>query len=78
MGFLEAEADDLIPKIADLFLAKRYDLVDTLKSAEDKKEHIIENATSHFIIKQVLKLDAEREKKSLSSNTFCSNVKVLN
>jgi hypothetical protein len=64
---LESQADGLIQKIADLFLQNRYEIADSLKNAEEKKQHIIEDSTSHFVIKQILKLDLEREKKSLLS-----------
>lgn len=62
---LEGQGDEIIQKIADLILEKRYELADSLKSSEDKKEHCIENATCHFITKQLLKLGKAREEKSL-------------
>jgi len=57
-------------KIANLILEKRYEISDSLKDGEEKKQHCIEDSTCHFIIKQILKLDKERESKSLLSKTF--------
>ena len=63
-------------------MEKRYELADSLKSTEEgKKQHCIEDSTSHFIIKQMLKLDKEREKNSLLSknfkNIFKSNLSTI-
>ena len=50
-----------------MILEKRYEIADNLKSAEEKNQHCIENSTCHFIIKQILKVDKERESKALLS-----------
>ncbi len=53
-----------------MILEKRYEIADNLKSAEEKNQHCIENSTCHFIIKQILKVDKERESKALLSKKF--------
>jgi len=60
---LNAESDDLVKTVADLLLRERYE-PDTFQMETEKpaKTHYIENATTHFILKQILTKDAEREK----------------
>jgi hypothetical protein len=51
-------------------LEKRYEPAEGAKLKEGvslAKAHCIEEATAHFIVKQILTKDCEREKKSLIS-----------
>ena len=67
----------MIQKIASLLLQKRYEVDETLKTSNDKskesskpeeKQHYIEDATCHYILKKILEIDPEREKNSYESN----------
>ncbi len=60
---LEQEADDIVRKLADILLDKPFEPSnEQRKDAEDKNQHLIEEATSHFVIKKIIEQDAERTK----------------
>jgi pumilio homology domain family member 6 len=65
VSHLGIEGDDLIKSIADCLLKKKYDEI-----KEGESEHCIVNATTHFIIKQLLAKDQERREKSSLSSLF--------
>lgn len=61
---LGVEADDLVKKIADLLLETRFD-PDVAQPMEGDavapKAHYVEDATTHFIVKQILAKDKNRQ-----------------
>lgn len=71
---LGADGNDMITSIAGCLLAERFEVpeeeikkTESVEGADAKKVHPIEDATVHYICKQIFSGDAEREKSSLNS-----------
>lgn len=71
---LGADGNDMITSIAGCLLAERFEVpeeeikkAEPAEGADEKKVHPIEDATVHYICKQIFSGDAEREKNSFNS-----------
>jgi len=70
---LGSDGDAIITSIADQLLKTRYEVTEETTAAADKvaaKSHPIEDATVHYICKQVFTGEADRLKNSLKSRFF--------
>jgi len=67
---LGSDGNDIIKKIADQLLKTRYEITEEKNTDADAKSHPIEDATVHYICKQVLSGDAERQKNCLKSRFY--------
>jgi pumilio family protein 6 len=70
---LEKDGDEIIKKIANIVLEKEYEQ----SESADQKQHCIEDSTAHFILKQLLKKDTEREKNGLQSKFNFNKVEKI-